>query len=140
MSGGSRQDQWLNTLTIDGKSYGVWDTMTGGDVEATETKYKPGGMQPETSLGGSTSVSNITLGKLLKAERDWDLIRGLMAARVGKAECLVARQPLDVDANPVGKPITYSGILNQVNPGDTDASSTSAQTWTIVVSTRGTIS
>jgi len=140
MTAGSRQDQWLNTVTIDGTSLGVWDTLSGGDVQATETKYKAGGMVPEVSLGGTVSVNNITLGRLLRAEQDWEVIRNLMAARTGKGEALVARQPLDADGNPFGRPITYTGKLLQVMPGDTDSNSTSAQAWQLVISTNGTVS
>lgn len=140
MASGSRQDQWLNTVTIDGHSLGIWDTLAGGDVQATETKFKPGGMVPEITLGGTTSVNNITLTRLLDAERHWDIIRRLMAARVGKAETLIARRPLDSDGNPFGSSLNYSGILLHLMPGDTDSNSTTAHMWSIVVSTVGTVS
>lgn len=133
-----RQDQWSNTVTIDGAPVGVWDTFSGGDVEAEETKYRPGGMQPQVSLGGMTSVNNVTLARLLTRE-DWETMHTLMSARVGKAAVTVARQPLDADGNPFGRPLIYTGVLNGVNPGDTDSNSSDAQTWTIVVSTEGNV-
>lgn len=138
MGTGSRQDQWLNTLTIDGASYGTWDTLTGGDVQASEVKFKPGGMQPEISLGGSPTTNNITMTRLLVAESHWDLIRGLMS-RAGKAPCTVARQPLDTDGNPYGKPMVYRGNLLQVMPGDADSNATSQHMWTVVISVAGSI-
>lgn len=134
-----RQDQWSNTVTIDGTPLGVWDTFGGGDVEAEETKYKPGGMQPQVSLGGSTTVNNVTLARLLNQE-DWPIMSKLMAARVGKAPVIVSRQPLDSDGNPFGRPLVYRGTLQNVNPGDTDSNSSDAHTWTIVVSTEGDVS
>jgi hypothetical protein len=133
-----RQDQWANTVTIDGTPMGVWDTLTGGDVEAEETKYKPGGMAPAMSLGGSVNVNNITLGRLLDRS-DWDFMHNLMASRTGKAEVLVARQPLDADGNPFGRPLSYRGVLLHVEPGDTDSNSSDAQVWQITVSTEGSI-
>lgn len=134
-----RQDQWSNTVTIDGTPMGVWDTFGGGDVEAEETKYRPGGMQPQVSLGGSTSVNNVTLSRLLGKE-DWPVMHDLMSSRVGKADVTVSRQPLDADGNPFGRPLVYRGKLQNVNPGDTDSNSADAQTWTIVVSTEGNVS
>lgn len=134
-----RQDQWSNTVTIDGNPLGVWDTLSGGDVEAEETKYRPGGMQPQVSLGGTTSVNNVTLSRLLDKE-DWPFMHNLMASRVGKANVTVSRQPLDINGNPMGRPLVYRGTLQNVNPGDTDSNSSDAQTWTIVVSTEGNIS
>jgi hypothetical protein len=134
----NRQDKWSNTVTIDGERWGVWDTLAGGEVSDSETKYKPGGMKPEKSLGGSTTVGNLTLGRLLEKE-DWEPIRQLMINRVGKASVTVARQPLDDDGNPFGRPLTYSGKLLNVAPGDTDSTSDSAQAWTIIVSTDGSV-
>lgn len=133
-----RQDKWSNTVTIDGKPWGVWDTLDGGEVTGNEQKYKPGGMQPEKSLGGSTSVGNLTLGRLLE-KPDWEPMRLLMISRVNKAPVSVARQPLDEDGNPFGKPLTYTGKLLTVTPGATDSNSDSAQVWQIVVSTNGSV-
>lgn len=132
------QEHWQNTLTIDNIPLGVWDTLTGGDVQASETKWKPGGMQPERSLGGSTTVNNVTLGKLLDVE-DWPTLRRLMQTRTGKGRAVVARRPLDSDGNTAGDPIVYTGTLLHVTPGDTDSNSTAAQVWTVEISTNGTI-
>lgn len=133
-----RQDQWANTVTIDGVPLGLWDTMSGGDVDSQETKYKPGGLQPEISLGGSTTVNNVTLGRLLSRE-DWPFMQSLMSRRVGRASVTVARQPLDTDGNPFGAPLVYRGVLQNVTPGDTDSTSSDAQIWEITVSTEGSI-
>lgn len=133
-----RQDQWANTVTIDGRPLGVWDTLAGGDVDADETKYRPGGMAPQKSLGGPPTTNNVTLGRLLDRE-DWDFMHSLMASRVGKADVVVARQPLDTDGNPFGRPLVYRGVLQNVNPGDTDSNSSDAQVWEIVVSTEGSV-
>jgi hypothetical protein len=132
-----RQDQWSNTVTIDGTPMGVWDTLSGGDSDSEETKYKPGGMQPEVSLGGPRSIGNITLSRLL-GKPDWDYMRKMMN-RTGQAKCIVSRQPLDTDGNPWGRPMTYRGILKAVMPGGTDSNSSGAQTWEIEISTEGSV-
>lgn len=133
-----RQDQWSNTVTIDGKPWGVWDTLGGGAVEAGDTKYRPGGMSPEVSLGGHASVGNLTLGRLL-TRTDWEPMGNLMRTRCGKARVTVSRQPLDSDGNRFGRPLVYSGTLITVTPGDTDSESEDAQVWEITVSTVGSI-
>lgn len=132
-----RQDQWSNTVTIDGTPLGVWDTFDGGASDSEETKYKPGGMQPEISLGGSRSFSNLTLSRLLD-RADWEFMRDLMN-RTGKATCVVSRQPLDTDGNPWGRPLTYRGVLKAVTPGGTDSNSSDALTWEIEISTEGSV-
>lgn len=134
-----RQDQWLVTVTLDGKDMGVWDTLAGGATTSTETKYRPGGMGEQVSLGGQDSVDNVTLGRLLNKQDDWDTMRTLMAARTGRATVTVSRRPLDADGNPWGDPLVYNGTLMTVTPGDTDSNATAASVWQIVVSTAGGI-
>lgn len=132
-----RQDQWSNTVTIDGQPMGVWDTLDGGESTSDEVKYKPGGMQPEISLGGSRSIGNLTLSRLLQRE-DWEFMRRMMN-RTGRARCTVSRQPLDADGNPWGRPLTYRGVLMSVTPGGTDSNSSDALTWEIEISTEGSV-
>ncbi|HEU5046068.1 MAG TPA: hypothetical protein VFT75_18255 [Nocardioidaceae bacterium] len=140
-----RQDQWSNTLSarIGSKNVdlGVWDTLSGGDVAFSETKYSPGGMQPQKSLGGTKSVNNITLGKLLDVDDqdDWALIRTLMQL-TEEADCTVARQPLGTDKRPFGTPLVYTGKMIAVAPGDTDSNAEGAQVWTVTVSTNANVS
>ena len=137
---GLRQDTWLNTVTIDGVDFGTWDTLQGGDPQAAETKYRPGGMQPEISLGGPNSVNNVTLAKLLTKGDYTTQLRALMVGgRIGKAHVVISRQPLDIDGNPFGDPLVYNGKLMHVLPGDTDSNASGASQWQIVVSTNGSI-
>jgi hypothetical protein len=49
----SRLDQYNVTVSLDGTPLGTFDKMTGGEIDSEETKYKPGGMAPQVSLGGS---------------------------------------------------------------------------------------
>lgn len=132
-----RQDQWSNTVSIDGRAMGVWDTLDGGESDSEETKYKPGGMQPEVSLGGSRTFGNLTLSRLL-AQSDWEFMRTMMN-QTGRAKCIVSRQPLDADGNPWGRPLTYRGVLKAVTPGSTDSNSSDALTWEIEISTEGSV-
>lgn len=132
-----RQDQWSNTVNIQGRLLGVWDSLGGGESDSEETKYKPGGMQPEISLGGSRSIGNLTLARLV-SRQDWDFMHEVMN-NTGRWKCTVARQPLDADGNPFGRPLVYRGTLKTVTPGDTDSTSSDAQVWEIVVTTEGSV-
>lgn len=133
-----RNDQYANTVSVDGIPLGIWDTLAGGGVTAGETKYKPGGMVPQVSLGGSKVTENVTLTRLYELQRDHELCRQLMG-RTGRAQVVVSRQPLDPDAMPYGRPFVYTGILMEIHPGDTDSKSEDANVWTMVVSTSGDV-
>lgn len=140
-----RQDQWSNTLSviIKGRRFnlGVWDTMAGGDVAFSETKYTPGGMQPQKSLGGVKSVNNITLGRLLDTDdrKDWNTLKTLMGLTT-EIPCTVTRQPLGTDKLPFGSPLVYTGLLIGIAPGDTDSNAEGAQLWTLTISTNASVS
>lgn len=135
-----RQDTWAVSLVIDGQPLGIWDTLGGGEVDSEETTYRPGGMAPRVSLGGSRTVGNVTLARLLDRGRDWDLMRHLAANRTGKADCIVSRQPLDEDGNPWGRPMVYRGKLKTVTPPDVDSNSSDAATWELTITPEGDIS
>lgn len=113
----SLEYQYRVTVTIGGEDYGVFDTMTGGEIDSEETKYKPGGMAPQISLGGSVQVSNVTVGRLYDLGRDHVKVPTLRAG-IGRADMIVTKQPLDVDGNVFGKPIIYTGKLKQMTLPD----------------------
>lgn len=131
-----RDNQNLVSATIDGVDLGVFDTFEGGDADSDETKYFPGGMAPQRTLGGLPMVTNVTVGRLYDLARDHDIVRGLMN-RQGKAQMTVSKQPLDIDGNPFGRPIIYHGILKTITPPKSDSNSNSASVWTAVLSTEG---
>lgn len=135
----SRVDQYSVTVVIDGSPTGIWDQMSGGEVDSAEARFRPGGMAPARSLGGSRTVGNITVTRLYDLERDHDLMRALMANRVGKADVIVNRQPLDQDGNPWGEPIVYTGKLKTVTPADVDSDAEDAELWSITVTPEGSI-
>lgn len=134
----SREDQYSVTVTVDGIDYGVWDGMTGGEIDSEEAKYKPGGLSPQVALGGTREVSNITASRLYQFDRDHSRINQLIA-RVGKGKATVARQPLDVDGNTFGKPTVYTGILKQVTPPDFDSESGDVGKIEIEISTNAVV-
>lgn len=116
----SREDQYNVTVSIDELTLGTFDKLTGGMIDSSETKYKPGGMAPEISLGGSKTVENVTVTRLYKFDRDHPLI-GTLVSKVGKGNTTITKQPLDVDGNVFGAPMIYRGVLKSVTPPDHDS-------------------
>jgi hypothetical protein len=136
---GSRQDTYSVRVRVNGEGTGVWDKMSGGAVDSEETKYRPGGLGDEVSLGGHTTTENVTVTRLYDLDRDHNgLVRKLLNG-VGKSKVVVTKQPLDNDGVPFGKPLVYRGILKSCTPPDVDSESTSAGLLAIEVSTAGTV-
>lgn len=136
----SRQDQYNVSVTIDGNALGTFDKLDGGDIDSEETKYKPGAMAPELSLGGSTTVSNVTVSRLFVQGRDTSLVP-FLKEKVGKGEVTIVKQPLDVNGSPFGAPMVYHGKLKTFTPPPADSNaSTTAAVFALVVSTSGTVS
>jgi hypothetical protein len=123
---------------VDGRPCGVYDKRGGGGVDSTETKYRPGGMGFERSLGGSQMVPNITITRLFEGPRDLELVRWLYT-RAGKAKVSCSDQLLDEDGLPYGRPDVYTGRLKKIMKSDSDSNSTAAGTYDLEISTEGTI-
>lgn len=135
----SRVDQYNVTVAIDGKDTGTWDKMTGGGADSEETKYRPGGMAGQVSLGGSATVENVTISRLLYLE-DVPEVRSWMQ-KAGKVSVVVTKQSLDADGHVFGGAVlVYKGKLKAVTPPDVDSESSDAALVEIEVSTDGTVS
>jgi hypothetical protein len=132
----TRQDTYQVTVKIGDTKYGVWDKLSGGEVDSEEFKYKPGGMLPPVSLGGSKNVGNITISRLYRLGRDHTKAQDLINA-VGKAVVTVTKQPLDVDGNAYGVPIVWNGILKRVTFPEHDSESSSPGLIEIEVTPEG---
>lgn len=142
---GRREDLFNITVTISGtdstyspngsnKCKFTFDKMDGGDITSKDTKFRPGnGTEDEVSLGGSTSVGNITVTKVI-SEGEYSWIRWLIN-QVGKADMFVNKQPVDNNGAPWGKPLTYKGKLIAVNPPKTDSESDAAAMLSLIQST-----
>jgi len=116
----ARQDQWNVGLHIGGNSYGLWDKKTGGEVDSDEVVYWPGGMNPKIVLGGRVTPGNITLQKLFDGVDDAPYLPTLING-AGKLSCKVTLRPLDLDGNPYGKTVIWSGKLKRVLVPDVDS-------------------
>lgn len=118
----SRQDQRRVSVVIDGNPTGVWDQKSGGMMDSAETKFRPGGMAQELTLGGAQTLENVTVARLFNLSRDLPMVKGWYA-RAGKAPVQVVEQFLDEDGNAYGSPVTYSGKLKSVAIPEHDSES-----------------
>jgi hypothetical protein len=128
--GPTRKDTYTVSVllhhTVNGAStttdLGVWDGLTGGDLDSDEAKYWPGGMAPQVSLGGHRNPSNIVLKRLYRLQRDHDRLN-LLLHNVGRGTVEIHKLPMDIDGNTYGKPLNYSGKLKRVTPPEHDSTS-----------------
>lgn len=125
------------TVQVGSLNLGIFAYKSGGQVEAEDTKFRPGAMQPQVSLGGPIGVENVTVRKLYDASA-----RGVvkqLRAMCGKAEMTVTYQPLDADGNPSGAPDVYRGKLMRVTTPDADSNSNDAAQLELECSTHGAV-
>lgn len=134
----SRQDNYSVSVAVDGIRLGVWDTLEGGEVDSEETKYRPGGMAPSVSLGGSTEVANVKVARLYDLARDHSIVHWLVG-RVGRGAVTVTVQPLTPDAAAYGAPLVYRGVLKQVKPPEVDSTSSDPAMIELEVTPAGTV-
>jgi hypothetical protein len=134
----SRVDQYNITVSIGSDPLGTFDKMTGGEIDSEETKYKPGGMSEQISLGGSRTVNNITVSRLFRLDRDLALVSRLKSA-VGKESVKVSKQSLDRDGAPFGTPLVYQGILKQITWPEPDSESSAAAILALEISTASVV-
>lgn len=119
---GTRQDTYSVSVTLNGVSEGVWDKMSGGEVDSEEFKYNPGGMVPPVSLGGRKTVGNVTVSRNFRLDRDLQNLQRYIN-NAGKGSVVVAKQHLDVDGNAFGSPLIYRGTLKRCSPAEVDSES-----------------
>lgn len=122
-----REDQWLIHAQVDGVNFPStfsWTTMSGGDIEAQDTKTRPGGMLPEQSLGGPTTRSDCTVERNYNSALHAYIVQLENAA--GRATGRVSYTPLDANGNPSGGTVTLHGLLKGVKPPDKNANNTGA--------------
>jgi hypothetical protein len=133
-----RKDQHRVTVIVDGVNLGVWDVMTGGETDSDELTYKPGGMAPQVSLGGSVTIGQVIVSRLYRLQRDHLRVHWLLS-RVGKGQVVVNKAVLDTDRNTFGKPLVTKGTLKRVTPPEVDSTSTDAATIEIEITPDGVV-
>lgn len=137
----SRSDQYNVTVSVtrvingsaQTRDLGTFDTFSGGEVDSEETKFHPGGLAEQISLGGRRNVNNVTVGRLYDLVRDHPIM-GWLAGGVGKADVTVTKTSITVDAVSVGAPLVYQGKLKQLTPPDHDSESGDAALYEMEIS------
>lgn len=118
---GARVDHFRVMVTLADKDLGIFDTKEGGETDSEETRYRPGGL-PEESLGGATTVTQITCSRMFRRGRDDELI-SFMRSKVGGGKVTVKVINEDADGNPISTGETYTGVLKRVGPPEVDSNS-----------------
>jgi hypothetical protein len=129
----TRQDTYEVTVTVFRPGTktpiikGVWDKMSGGQVDSEETKYYPGGMVDPISIGGRRTAENVTVSRLYRIGRDHKDLQALINV-VGRAPMTVSRQPLNTSGSKSdgADPIVWTGTLKRVTPPDVDSEGNAA--------------
>lgn len=122
--------QFLITVTVDGRVVGTFDTCSGGEPSADVSKHRPGGLVGEKSYAAEPSYGDLTVGRELELQRDVELYRSLIS-RCGRAPFTASKQPLDENKAPWGRPLTYTGRLSAMSDPDTDSNDSAASMWTM---------
>jgi hypothetical protein len=130
----TRQDTWVIRAHLNGNTIGIWDKRTGGELDSEETKYSPGGMNPQISLGGRNQPGNVVLQRIYDRVNDHDNLLQKLYDAVGNGEIDVYSRPMDLDGNGYGQAIHHNGILKRVAVPDVDSESSTAALLEIEVS------
>ena len=134
-----RKDQYQVTVKVDGiGELGIFDSMTGGENDSDEQKYRPGGMANPISLGGAVTMGNVTVSRLYVLERDHAIMHQLLSL-VGVAGITASKQPLDTNKVPYGRPLVYRGKIKQITPPDHDSTSSDPAVFDIEFVPSGTV-
>lgn len=133
----ARADTYSVKVVVDNVDLGIFSTMSGGAMDSEDVRHRPGGMQPEVSLGGPATQTEITVSRLEDETRgDPDTVTWLMS-RVGKAQAKVIRTPLDRAGNVAGAPRTHRGALKMVSPADHDSNGSEPAMWSMTIAPVG---
>lgn len=133
--------QQKSQITADVRDYrtgqwrdvGVFETKSGGDVEAEPSKNRSGGMGRLKSHKALPDYSDITIGRVPE-RTDHELGRWLMG-QCGLADMRVSETPLGDDGLPWGDPKTALGTLMTYAEGDADSNSSDTRPFEITMQT-----
>lgn len=129
-----RQDQAAISVTVTGVALPFiksWTMLEGGDVEAEDTKTRPGGMLPQVNLGGPSSRSDCTVTRNYSAALHPYIVQ--LENVAGRAAMKVAYTILDANGVPSGPTVTMTGILKTVTRPNFDANATGAAFLSLVM-------
>jgi len=104
----------------------TFDKFSGGDVQSTINKHRPGGMGPEISFLALPTYSDVSISKAWNTGTNNALWQDLTSV-IGNSIAQVTVQPLDDGGNAWGAATVYTGRINKAMPGGTDSNSNSVR-------------
>lgn len=130
----SRENQSRITVSVEGIGQlpGAFADRTGGKGTSENTEVWPGGGEPKLNLGGRQDLDPVELVRPMLRDRDRPYVGPLYNAR-GKKKATVSDQMFDDDNNAFGAPLVWTGLLTEVDAGDSSASSTDGRMLTLTV-------
>jgi hypothetical protein len=132
----TREDTSNVTVSVDGRALGLFDNISGGELDSEENLYNPGGMIGEISIGGRSTIGNVTVERYYDALRDHPLMAWL-ANRRGWGRVTVGVTPRDAQGTVRGDPLTYTGTLKTVSPPELDSTGSDMATWGLEITCDG---
>jgi hypothetical protein len=145
VAAGARQDTWKITVAVQLTAgaaltnLGTFDTYSGGETTATDTKHRPGGAPFEVSYGGPATRGNVTVSRVFNAVKgDASLLKRLDAV-AGRGKASVSRQPLDGDGIVFGETIVVGGTLIRVTGPAADSNASGTAMLELEISTSGSL-
>lgn len=100
-------------VTLDTES---WSSLEGGDNTPETAQVFPGGQKPVVALGGFAKPTPLTVMRpwseaLIKPYKE-------LWSRAGQAAATVTYRNQNANREPIGEPVTYTGVLGTVTrPG-----------------------
>jgi hypothetical protein len=137
---GVRQNDINVTVTYKGvvKDLGTFDTWSGGNVTADNTKHRRGAMGQQVAIGGPVTIEDLTVS------RDYDLTRDnpngkWLADAVGRAQVTATKHYKDADGINFGKYTQISGVLIGYNEPGADSDSADVAMFELVINPDGVV-
>jgi hypothetical protein len=141
MADGQRSDLFSVAVTAtdpatgESRQIGLWDGLSGGELDSEETVYNASG-GVRVSLGGKTTPGNVVLKRLYDLTRD-NPNEAFMLALVGRGDISVSKQPTNSAYAASGRPMSYLGTLKRYTPPEVDSDSSDPAMVEIEVTVKG---
>lgn len=114
-----------------------WASLEGGDLEAEDTKTRPGGMLPQVSLGGPTTRTDATVARPYTKELHPYLTPLETFAGFGAMHITYTILGPDTSSGKIstlGPTVTLTGILKSVTRPNWDSNATATAMFSLVMS------
>lgn len=113
-----------------------WATLQGGDLEAEDSKTRPGGMLPQVNLGGPTTRTDATVTRPYTKELHPFLVPleafcGFSVMHI--TYTIMGPSPTTGKLTTLGPTVTLTGILKTINRPAWDANATGTAMFSLIM-------